>query len=248
MTKASISRKRRVSAADAEFLRERANTIRVLGKRAAADVIEIGKLLQECKDRILRGGWLPWLKTEFKWSADTATRLMRVYAMVKSRNLRNRADMTIDISALYLLAEPSTPEPVRDQFLSLAAAGEPVKRADVQKELPPSYRLNWSERFGREPLKSASIRVTASSNGPRVTYRPRELSGKDLEIARLNTAARQLLHSETATAHWVDVFDDVRSARNKVLAKLVRLEEPEPDPADDKVVPFQPRSSPPDEK
>jgi hypothetical protein len=60
------------------FLTERAGQIRSLGKRVITDVIEIGRLLAECKEHCGHGNWLPWLDREFGWSADAAERFIRL--------------------------------------------------------------------------------------------------------------------------------------------------------------------------
>ncbi|WP_371720652.1 hypothetical protein [Acidobacterium sp. S8] len=50
---------------------------------------------------------MPWLKSEFGWSIPTAERFIRVYENIKLVNLTN---LSIDVSALYLIASPSTAE------------------------------------------------------------------------------------------------------------------------------------------
>ena len=63
------------------FLSEAAAEIRRLGKAVVADLVEIGNLLTECKERLSHGAWLPWLDQEFKWSDQTARNFMHLYAM-----------------------------------------------------------------------------------------------------------------------------------------------------------------------
>ena len=80
-------------------------TAKAVKREAIPEVIKL------VEDRLGHGHWLPWLDGEFGWTEMTATRFMRVYDMVKSRNLRDLP--SFDVSALYLLAAPSTPEAVR---------------------------------------------------------------------------------------------------------------------------------------
>lgn len=82
------------------FLTECAAQIRQLGKAAVADMIEIGRLLTECKERLPHGGWLPWLDREFGWTDRTALNLMRVHQMAsKSENF---SDLELpDLFALF---------------------------------------------------------------------------------------------------------------------------------------------------
>jgi hypothetical protein len=57
------------------------------------------------------GNWLPWLEGEFGWSDETARKFMRVHDMVKSQQCWNLE--SIEVSALSLLAAPSTPKAAR---------------------------------------------------------------------------------------------------------------------------------------
>jgi hypothetical protein len=111
-------------------LAEHAAVIRTLGKRVVGDIIEIGRRFKECRDIVGHGHWHPWLDAEFGWSEQTALNYMRVYEMVKSKNI---LDLDISISALYLLAAPSTSEEARTEILGRAKAGENVPVAAVKK-------------------------------------------------------------------------------------------------------------------
>jgi Protein of unknown function (DUF3102) len=112
-------------------LTEHATAIRGLGKRVAADVIEIGRRLADCRDHHLeRGKWLPWLQTEFDWSERTALNFIRVWEQSKSANF---ADFDLPISSLYLLAAPSTPKTARKEIAKRAKGGKKIKHDDVKK-------------------------------------------------------------------------------------------------------------------
>jgi hypothetical protein len=81
------------------FLACAAARIRALGRRVIADVIEIGRLLADCKDQCGHGNWLPWIKREFGWSADTAERLSdftsSLTIFLKLRNMTSRSAASI---------------------------------------------------------------------------------------------------------------------------------------------------------
>jgi hypothetical protein len=113
-------------------LAEHVAEIRRLGKRAVEDVIEIGRRLTLCKEIVGFGNWLAWLQLEFGWSEATARNFMRVHELVQSK-CANFADLNLPVSTLYLLAAPSTPDPVRDEVLERAAAGEHVSPAQVKE-------------------------------------------------------------------------------------------------------------------
>src|SRR5262245_45152690 len=108
-------------------LREHADAIRDLGKRTVENIIAIGRHLSEAKLIAGHGNWLPWLNREFGWKEDTARRFMQVFELSKSRNLR---DLDVPVSALYLLAAPSTPEEAREEVIERAQAGERLSFAE----------------------------------------------------------------------------------------------------------------------
>jgi len=115
---------------DNRILAQHGAAIRRLGKRVVADVIEIGRLLTECKRICGHGNWLPWLDREFGWTDDTALNFMRVYELSKSRNFR---DLSLPLSGLYLLAAPSTPQEARDEIIERAQAGETIPVAEAKR-------------------------------------------------------------------------------------------------------------------
>jgi hypothetical protein len=114
------------------FVKERALLIHDAAKKTAQGIILIGQWLSEVKERLGHGGWMRWLNAEFGWSWDTADRFIRVYENLKIRNLRN---LEIDISALYLITAPKTPEPVRQEVIERAQSGEPMTRAKAVEVL-----------------------------------------------------------------------------------------------------------------
>lgn len=116
------------------LLRERAEQIRGLARVTASGIVEIGKYLTEVKAKLPHGQFLKWVRTEFGWTDRHARRFMEVYGHVKSDKLSN---LSIDVSALYLIAAPSTPELVRAEVIHRAENGEHVShrraRALVQR-------------------------------------------------------------------------------------------------------------------
>jgi hypothetical protein len=85
---------------------------------------------------------------------------MRVHDMAtKSENF---SDLTLPISALYLLAAPGTPAGVRDEMIERAGAGEAIKVADVKKAIGAAKQPT--------PIKTAT-----SASTSKVTARTRHL-------------------------------------------------------------------------
>src|SRR5262245_46971959 len=54
-----------------------AEAIRVLARRTAADIVEIGERLIAVSKTIPHGAWLLWLSEEFNWSRQTADNYMQ---------------------------------------------------------------------------------------------------------------------------------------------------------------------------
>lgn len=124
------------------WLAAEAGAIRALAKNVVRDVIEIGRHLSGVKATLPHGAWLPWLEREFAWSQQTANKFMHVHEISKLPHLGNLADSSIDISGLYLLAAPSTPEAAREEVVKLAGAGGKLTHAKV-KEIVDEARGKW---------------------------------------------------------------------------------------------------------
>jgi hypothetical protein len=108
-----------------------AQKIRGLRQRACEDVIEIGRLLLKAKKQIGHGQWGRWLTNEFAWSQDTAERFINVAAVFGQTNSATLRNM--DVSLLYELARPSTPQEARDAVLDLIKDETPPTLADARK-------------------------------------------------------------------------------------------------------------------
>jgi hypothetical protein len=100
-------------------------------------VIEVGKVLMEVKERLPHGGFLQWIKSEFRWSEDTAGNYMRA-----AREFGDNPNVSefLAASAMYALSSPSTPPAARDEAMALVEQGVKVTgsqaKAIVQKHKP----------------------------------------------------------------------------------------------------------------
>lgn len=126
-----------------EFVIERAEKIHRLARMTAAGIVQIGQYLTEVKERLERGEFLKWIGREFNWKQAQAYRFMQVYENVKITNLIN---LEIDVSALYLIAAPSTPEPVREEALKIAISGEHVTHGTVKKVIAEYNKTGNSDK------------------------------------------------------------------------------------------------------
>jgi hypothetical protein len=137
--------------------------IRQLGKQTIANVIEIGRRLTECKDLVGHRNFGNWLDREFGWSERTARNFMRVHELSESKS-ENFSDLDLPVSALYLLAAPSTPAPVREEILERGKKGEKLKHEEVKQEIAKA----------RKPRGEAKEKVPTRSLRGRPRPPPRE--------------------------------------------------------------------------
>jgi hypothetical protein len=145
-------------------LAEHAAAIRQIGKRVIADLIEVGGRLNTCRD-ILKDDrrWRAWLKTELKLSHQSAGRFIQIYELAEERSNLDHLDLSV--SAIYLLAAPSTPESARDEIIERAASGERLSHAGVQATI--------AEAKGRqEPAKPKQAKSPTKPKSAPATDKP----------------------------------------------------------------------------
>lgn len=125
-------------------VQQRTEEIKVLVRRSAQDIIDIGNKLIDVKARLGHGNFGGWLDAEFGWTDRTARQFMSVAEKFKSENF---SVLEIGASALYLLASPSTPEAARAEAIERASNGEAITHKVAQgivnghkptAELPPN--------------------------------------------------------------------------------------------------------------
>ena len=106
-----------------DAVREQAQEIRSLWKGAVNNFIEIGSKLVEVKRQLGHGHFCAWVKAEFGWSHSTALNYMRTSETFGGQ-IHNGCEFSL--TALYLLAAPSTPEAARQEALDRAGDGEQI--------------------------------------------------------------------------------------------------------------------------
>jgi len=111
------------------FVQERAAAIHRLARATAAAIVQIGQMLTEVKERLGHGKFQEWIRREFAWTIRHAQNFMLVYREFKNENFSH---LEIDASALFLIAKPSTPEPVRVEAIRRAELGEKVTHSVVR--------------------------------------------------------------------------------------------------------------------
>lgn len=83
---------------------------------------------------MIRRDWAGWLDRELGLSDRSALNFIRIHQLAQDRS-ENFSDLALPVSGLYLLAQPSTPETVRDDVFRRASAGEAISFADIRREL-----------------------------------------------------------------------------------------------------------------
>jgi hypothetical protein len=134
-----------VSERTARILRSHARHIQRLGRRAIGDVVEIGRRLSDAKHRLGHGRFLVWLAAEFGWSERTAENFMRVYDL--HGKFANFADLDVPLSALYLLAAPSTPDKALFAIAQRAGKDAGLSLLEVRQIIANSRRASPIRRL-----------------------------------------------------------------------------------------------------
>jgi hypothetical protein len=214
-----------------EILAQHANAIRALGKRAVADIIEIGRRLTEAKAIAGHGNWLSWLEREFGWTDKTAERFMQVHS--KSDKLSN---LEVPISGLYLLAAPSTPENVRAEITERVAAGEKITVADVRESKDRAHIVE----HGVPELLAAVDRGEVLVSAALAFVRKYPPSQQDNWIMRgggsvgdavtlANVAAMKAKTASQTVAATPGLFEDVKAKADRAVSKVPRpVADPKP--------------------
>lgn len=119
-------------------VQQKTQEIKVLIRRTAQDVFDIGQKLSDIKTRLGHGHFGNWLKAEFEWSERTAQNFIRVYESFKSENI---ADLSFSQTALYVLA--SAPEEARSE--AIAIAKEKTITSVEAKEIAQKHKKSKSD-------------------------------------------------------------------------------------------------------
>ena len=141
-----------LSLEDLEEIQQKTLEIKMLVKRSAEDVIQIGKNLKIIKSKLNHGDFRKWIKEQFSWSVSSATKFMQVYEKFKSVNFTH---LNFAPSAMYILASPSTyPEALetaielsnQGQFISFGLAKQlKYQHHQIENEKPNYLEINENQ-------------------------------------------------------------------------------------------------------
>ena len=122
---------------DANFLRNAAQRVR---NKVLLGAVHVGNELIEAKKRLDHGRFEDWVEAEFTFSVRTARNYMAVACIYSKSEIL----AVLGVTALALLASPSTPAEVIDAVEGMLGAGERPSPADVR-------RLIHEARYGVAP-------------------------------------------------------------------------------------------------
>ena len=138
------------------------------------------------------------------------------------------SDLDLPISALYLLAAPSTPAPARDEILERAEAGEKIKHAEVKQaiaEAKPEWTKSLRDRR-RPPPPEFDLRIV---HEPMTIFRPgstgnayksNDIKGRKPARRRSNSKSRDVGTCGPFLSEAVAFTDAVNSSGGRTSAAV----------------------------
>jgi len=183
-------------------LAEHAEAIRALGKRVAAEAIEIGRRLVICRDdpAMKHGMWSEWLKAQFNWERSTAENFIHIYeASAKNGKF---PILGVPLSALYLLAAPKTPDEAREEVIRRVEAGEKMSLAKITEVVS-----GHKKQATQAPVAATEIIITP----------PDPLAGNP--IIRAWRSASAVERTKFVRELWNDIQQCLRGADTRTPAQ-----------------------------
>lgn len=192
------------------FFAAHAEAIRVLARRTARDIVEIGHRLIVVKEKKDYGEWLSWLKAEFGWTNRTAENYMNVADAFKGR-IESLSNLQINLEALYLLARDEFAD-VRDTVIEHASQDERITKAKAA-ELIEAAREEARAEANIDQRKVIELAVAE--------YRERQ--APLLETA-IREATSRLTDNNQALADEIERLKGTRQTPDvAAIAEMIRL-------------------------
>jgi hypothetical protein len=155
--------------------------------KTAHVIWSIGKKLVEVRSQLETCQFSLWLRIEFDWCRSTAYNFISVYEAFPEFSCPTVGQLNISMSALYLLAAPSTAPETRSHFIGRALAGERVSKKAIQMS---------RKGVNKEPDRNKSaMRVPPISDGGE---QPRSI---EPEIEYLNSSLSKHSKCNFETSH-----------------------------------------------
>lgn len=144
-------------------IKKRFDVIRKLGKRTAADSVQIGKELLAIKASVLHGQWIPLLKQELGWKETPAKNYMQIakkFGKVKSPNL---GVLSYGASLMQQLSSDRADD-LREEVIERTERGSPPSREEIQRRiarLPPRPARTTERQFDADAPENRVSRSAA---------------------------------------------------------------------------------------
>lgn len=182
-------------------------------RKTVRTVWETGKKLAEVRSQVEAYQFNLWLKAEFDWSRRTAYNFISVYEAFPEFSSANFAQLNISISALYLLAAPSTHQVTRKKIIDQALSGEHISYKVIQKAIGDvkGQQVNCNSTA---PFSSVNERI------PLTNYLQSEIENLSPEfhdsIAKYGKSEFKAVSSVPVYEDFAETYSDLRPAWNLI--------------------------------
>ena len=163
--------------ATADFLLQEAEQIKTLIKQTVQGIIETGERLSKVKQRLKHGEFMLWVENEINCHYSTALHFMRVWQTFGTQK-DQISDVGINVSVLYLLSAPSTPQELRTEIVEMAKAGNPVSFAEA-KRLKKEYLERQSDARSPKSTPEALTTIDVSVDSSSTQHETSQLNSTD---------------------------------------------------------------------
>jgi Protein of unknown function (DUF3102) len=178
--------------------------------QTVATIWQIGKNLVAVRQQLGMRQFTQWLRSEFDWSRRTAYNFMNVYAAMPESIRANFARMDISLSALYLLAAPSTRPEMRCDFFDRAVAGERISYSVVRRSIHESK--SHSRDIERSRSSSAiDVETEPGEQTLLATQQRTDTGANPIDTSDLEIAIVRPEHAQSMSDDAIDIATKIET-------------------------------------
>lgn len=139
------------------LLQDSAKKIKFLKNSTIENVIMIGNFLLDAKSRLAHGTFVDWCSAELALNKTTASRYMNLARANEDFSIEEMKSIK-DLRVLYKLASKSTPRPVFQEAVKLAAEEQVAIKEETVKKLKAKHEKNKQSNLNLEqPIKTETL-------------------------------------------------------------------------------------------